>query len=272
MESTTKFIETHSGHQLAITDTGTGKPVLFIPGWPLAGEIFDLQLEFLANNGFRAIGVTLRGFGSSDKPETNYNFEEFAEDIQAVIDSLKLEDLVLCGFSMGGFIAAYYMATSRPGKVQKLLLFSCNAPSTTTKEDYPFGITTDAFNGIIALIDQDPFTISNIYGPLFQLDENTMPVSIGNRINEISRKASKSAMIKSMIATRDTDLRNLLSKISVPTAIFHAVNDNVIPYQIAEKAHELIPGSTLTTFEKGGHWIFLLEQEKFNTELLRFIS
>jgi non-heme chloroperoxidase len=271
MEHVTKFIETNSGHRLSLTDTGTGQPVLFIPGWPLAGEIFHLQLEFLANRGFRAIGLTLRGFGFSDKPETNYDFEEFVQDIEAAIDSLQLKSLVLCGFSMGGFIAAYYMATRRPGNVQKLLLISCNAPSTTIKEDYPFGITTAAFDGIISLIDQDPFSVSDVYGPLFQMDKAAMPVSIGNRINEISRKASKSAMMKSMIATRDMDLRNLLPCIRVPTAIFHAINDNVIPHEIAEQAHELIAGSTLKTFKEGGHWIFLLEQEKFNSALLDFI-
>ena len=76
----------------------------------------------------------------------------------------------------------------------------------------------------------------------------------------------------SMIATRDTDLRFLLPKISVPTTIFHAVNDNVIPYEIAHEAQKLIPNSTLITFENGGHWIFLLKKEKFNAELLNFLS
>jgi pimeloyl-ACP methyl ester carboxylesterase len=272
MKNVTKLIDTNLGHKLQITDIGKGKPVVFIAGWPLASEIFDPQFIFLVQNGYRAIGITLRGFGASDHPETQYNFEEFAMDINAALEHLKLENAVLCGFSMGGFIAAYYMAKYSPLCVEKLLLFSCNAPSTTIQEDYPFGITKDAFNGLISLIDQDPFSISDVYGPLFKLNEEIIPLNVGNWINANARKASKMAMVNSMIATRDTDLRSQLPKIFVPTAIFHAVNDNVIPYEIAMQAYKLIPNSTLTTFQDGGHWIFLLEQEKFNAELLNFIS
>jgi non-heme chloroperoxidase len=272
MESNVKFIETSQGYKLQITDIGKGRPVLFIPGWPLAHEIFKFQLQFLAENGYRAIGITLRGFGYSDKPDTNYNFEEFAQDIHTVIVDLKLEDVVLCGFSMGGFIAAYYMAKYLPQNVSKLLLFSCNAPCTTIQENYPFGISKNAFDDLITLISQDPILITDIYGPLFQLDEKIMARTMGNWINKISGQASKRAMINSMIATRDMDLRNLLPKILVPTVVFHAINDNVIPYEIAEQAQKLIRKSSLITFESGGHWIFLLEKEKFNSELLSFIS
>ena len=272
MENNRKLIDTNLGHKLQITDIGEGRPVVFIAGWPLANEIFDPQFNFLIQHGYRAIGITLRGFGGSDRPETKYNFEEFGQDIDAAINHLKLENAVLCGFSMGGFIAAYYMSKYSPQRIQKLLLFSCNAPSTTIQEGYPFGITKDAFNGLISLIDQDPVSISDVYGPLFQLNEDIMPLNIGNLINANGQQASKVAMVNSMIATRDTDLRAQLPKISVPTAIFHAVNDNVIPYEIAVQAHRLIPNSTLTTFQDGGHWIFLLEQQKFNAELLSFIS
>jgi non-heme chloroperoxidase len=272
MEKYSRFIETNAGHKLHITDIGNGQPVLFIPGWPLASDIFKFQFEFLAENGYRAIGITLRGFGCSDKPETDYTFEEFAEDIQAVIDGLKLDNVVVCGYSMGGFIASYYLAKHLPQKISKLLLFSCNAPSTTIQENYPFGISRDAFNELILQIEHDPSLITNIYGPLFQLDENIMPRAMGNWINGLSQQASKSAMIKSLAATRDMDLRSLLPKISVRTTIFHALNDNVIPYEIAREAQKLIPNSTLITFENGGHWFFLLEKEKFNAELLNFIS
>jgi pimeloyl-ACP methyl ester carboxylesterase len=272
MQNHSRFIETNSGHKLHITDIGSGQPVLFIPGWPLSHEIFKFQFDFFSKRGYRTIGITLRGFGCSDKPETNYNFEEFAEDIQSVIDNLKLDDAIVCGFSMGGFIASYYLAKHQPRAVSKLVLFSCNAPSTTIQKDYPFGISRDAFDELILLIEQDASLITNVYGPLFQLNQNTMLPVMGNWINSLSRQASKSAMVKSMIATRDTDLRSLLPKILVPTMIFHALNDNVIPYEIAEEAQKLISNSNLSAFKTGGHWIFLLEKERFNSELLNFIA
>lgn len=53
------------GTQIYYKDCGAGKPVLFSHGWPLDGDMWDSQLNYLAERGFRAIAFDRRGFGRS---------------------------------------------------------------------------------------------------------------------------------------------------------------------------------------------------------------
>ena len=63
-----EFIEVEKNVRLHISDLGEGSPVVLIHGWPLSDAMYEYQYAALIENGFRAIGITLRGFGQSDKP------------------------------------------------------------------------------------------------------------------------------------------------------------------------------------------------------------
>jgi len=105
-----EYIEVEPNVRLHITDAGEGRPILLIHGWPLSDEMYEYQYNDLINKNFRAIGITLRGFGKSNKPYGEYNYDVHASDIKAVLDILEIEDAVLVGFSMGGAIAIRFVA------------------------------------------------------------------------------------------------------------------------------------------------------------------
>ncbi|MDJ1480932.1 alpha/beta hydrolase [Cytophagaceae bacterium YF14B1] len=63
-----EFIEVEKNVKLHITDLGEGKPVVLIHGWPLSDAMYEYQYAELIQKGYRVIGITLRGFGQSDKP------------------------------------------------------------------------------------------------------------------------------------------------------------------------------------------------------------
>lgn len=90
------------GTQIYYKEGGAGKPVLFSHGWPLDGDMWDSQLNYLAERGFRAIAFDRRGFGRSDQPWNGYDYDTFASDINDLITTLDLQDATLVGFSMGG--------------------------------------------------------------------------------------------------------------------------------------------------------------------------
>ena len=73
------------GVNLYYKDWGKGQPVLFSHGWPLDADMWDSQLNFLAERGYRAIAFDRRGFGRSDQPWEGYYYYTFADDIQAMI-------------------------------------------------------------------------------------------------------------------------------------------------------------------------------------------
>lgn len=60
-----EFAEVAPNVHLHIRDWGKGKTIVFIPGWPLSLEMFEYQFTDLAQQGYRCVGNTLRGFGKS---------------------------------------------------------------------------------------------------------------------------------------------------------------------------------------------------------------
>jgi pimeloyl-ACP methyl ester carboxylesterase len=71
---------------------------------------------------------------------------------------------------------------------------------------------------------------------------------------------------------RDEDLREDLGKINVPTAIFHGTKDIICGFHLAEQMHAGISDSYIVKFENSGHALFIEELEKFNSELLAFLT
>src|SRR5690554_7596375 len=105
-----EYITVEKNVKLHVTDLGEGIPVVLIHGWPLSNAMYEYQYQFLVDKGYRVIGITLRGFGKSDKPYGAYNYDVYAADIKAVLDKLDVEGATLGGFSMGGAIAIHYVA------------------------------------------------------------------------------------------------------------------------------------------------------------------
>lgn len=123
-----EYIEVEPNIRLHVTDAGEGRPIVLIHGWPLSDEMYEYQYNDLINNNFRVIGITLRGFGKSDKPFSAYTYDVHAGDIKNIMNKLEIEDAVLGGFSMGGAIAIRYVSVDNGAHVSKLALFGAAAP------------------------------------------------------------------------------------------------------------------------------------------------
>ena len=90
-----EYIEVEPNVRLHISDAGEGRPIILIHGWPLSDEMYEYQYNDLINAGFRAIGITLRGFGKSDKPYGAYNYDVHVSDIKKVLDILDIKNCAI---------------------------------------------------------------------------------------------------------------------------------------------------------------------------------
>jgi pimeloyl-ACP methyl ester carboxylesterase len=267
-----EYIEVEPNVRLHITDAGQGRAVVLIPGWPLSDEMYEYQYNDLINNNFRVIGITLRGFGNSDKPYGMYDYDTHAADINKILTQLKIEDAVLGGFSMGGAIAIRVASNDKGAHISKLALFGAAAPIWTQRKDFPYNLPKSAVDDLIALNYTDrPKLLAN-FGKIFSATETSLNAGIGNWLNGINIRASSYAMAKCLIALRDTDLREDLAKITIPTLILHGKKDKICSFDLAEQMKTGIAGSHLLAFEHSGHSLFLEETSKFNTELIRFAA
>src|ERR1035437_242268 len=265
-----EYIEVEPNVRLHITDAGEGRPIVLIHGWPLSDEMYEYQYNDLINKNFRVIGITLRGFGKSDKPYGAYNYDAHALDIKKVLSKLEIKDAVLCGFSMGGSIAIRYVSMYNGAHVSKLVLVGAAAPVWTQRKDFPYNLPKSAVDDLIALNYKDRPKLLSDFAKIFSATETSLNEGIGSWLNGICLSASSYAMAQCLIALRDTDLRSDLVKITIPTVIMHGKKDKICSFDLAEQMKAGISNSHIVAFENSGHSLFLEETQKFNAELIKF--
>ena len=265
-----EYIEVEPNVQLHVTDAGRGKAIVLLPGWPLSDEMYEYQYNALINNNFRVIGITLRGFGKSDKPYGEYNYDIHASDIKKVLVKLDIKDAVLGGFSMGGAIAIRFVSNYKGAHVSKLALFGAAAPIWTKRKDFPYNLPESAVDDLIKLNYKDRPKLLSDFAKIFSATETSLNEGIGNWLNSICLSASSFATAQCLIALRDTDLRTDLAKIKIPTVIMHGKKDKICSFDLAGQMKAGISNSHIVVFEKSGHSLFLEETNKFNKELIKF--
>ena len=265
-----EYIEVEPNVRLHVTDAGIGRPVVLIPGWPLSDEMYEYQYNDLINNNFRVIGITLRGFGKSDKPYREYNYDIHALDIKKVLVKLDIKDAVLCGFSMGGAIAIHFVSTYNGAHISKLVLAGAAAPIWTQRKDFPYNLPQSAVDDLIKLNYKDRPKLLSDFAKIFSAAENSLSEGLGNWLNGICISASSYATAQCLIALRDTDLRSDLAKIKIPTLIMHGKKDKICSFDLAGQMKAGIADSKIVAFENSGHSLFLEETDKFNAELIKF--
>jgi non-heme chloroperoxidase len=265
-----EYIEVEHNVHLHITDAGEGRPIILIPGWPLSDEMYEYQYNDLMNKKFRVIGITLRGFGRSSKPYGLYDYDTHARDIKSVLDNLDIKDAVLGGFSMGGAIAIRYIVKYNSAHVSKLVLAGAAAPSWTQRENFPYNLTAGSVDELIALNFKDRPKLLSDFAKIFSATEKSLNEGIGNWLNGIGISATAYATGQCLVALRDTDLREDIKKIKIPTLILHGKKDKICSFDLAEQMKAGIENSQLVSFENSGHSLFLEETKKFNDELIKF--
>jgi len=268
-----EYYEVAPNVKLHVTDLGDGPVVVLIHGYPLSDASWEYQYHALVKAHYRVVGITLRGFGQSDKPYGRYDYDQFTDDIKNVLDQMHIKDAVIGGHSMGGAIALHYVAKFNGAHVKKLGLFSAAAPCHTKKPDYPYPLfTKEDITQWIDLNNSNRPALLDAVGSKFALTPTSLSPGIAAWLGSIELQSSAYAMEQALIALRDEDLRADLPKIKIPTLILHSKGDQIVAFTLAEQMNKGIAGSKLVTFDKSGHAAFLEEKDKFNEELIRFIK
>jgi len=108
-----------------IDEGPTNSPsIIFIHGFPLNKLMWEKQVEILKEN-YRVIAYDIRGHGNTDMGNDNFSIELFVNDLLSLMDSLKIDRTILCGFSMGGYIALNAIE-NYPERFNALLLCDTN--------------------------------------------------------------------------------------------------------------------------------------------------
>lgn len=262
---------------LHVDDTGgTGRPVVLIHGWPLSGESWKAQVPALQEAGHRVITYDRRGFGRSDKPKTGYTYDRLTDDLRAVLETLELEDVTLVGFSMGGGEVARYFTKYGADKLHSVVFAAAVPPyllKTPGNEDGPLPAPEAAKMSAALTANKDKFFDGFITD--FYTAGDTLTVSEDQRqaALELAAQASKIAALEAMTSFANTDFRNDLANVSVPTLVIHGDSDGVVPFEgSGARTHKAIAGSELHVIAGGPHGINDSHTDEFNRVLLDFLE
>ncbi len=262
---------------LHVDDTGgTGRPVVLIHGWPLSGESFAAQVPVLQKAGYRVITYDRRGFGRSDKPLTGYSYDTLAEDLYTVLDRLQIRDATLVGFSMGGGEVARYLATYGPGRKVRSAVFAASVTPammrTPGNPDGPLQMSEAAKMTAALTANKDAFYERFITG-FFSVDGKLL-VTEQQRQQALvlCRQAGKLPALQCLTAFGNTDFRDDLARITVPTLVLHGDGDATVPFEgSGARTHTAVAGSRLVVLEGAPHGCNVSHAEEFNQALLEFL-
>lgn len=262
-------IEVDDGTELFVQDWGTGEPIVFVHGWPLNHRMFEYQFARLAEQGHRCVGIDLRGYGKSDKPWSEYDYDTFTDDVKAVMEELDLDGVTLAGFSMGGGTVTHYMSRHDEAHVDRLALLGAASPCLTEKPDFPEGLSDDDFDPLVEGARADRAKMVADFGDMLFHSEPSEEYA--HWLWSLGMEASAHATAASAETFRDADLRPDMDDITVPTLVCHGVHDQVCPFDItAEVLEDGIENAELVRFEESGHALFREEAQKLTDELAEF--
>ncbi|WP_320781113.1 alpha/beta hydrolase [Streptomyces sp. CRN 30] len=259
-------------------DWGSGRPVVFIHGWPLNGDAWQDQLKAVADAGFRGIAHDRRGHGRSTPVYAGYDFDTFADDLSDLIEGLDLHDVTLVAHSMGGGELARYIGRHGTGRIHSAVLLSAVTPLMAQGPDNPEGVPASVLDGIKAGIvkERSQFWQETAVG-FFSANRDGNKVTQGNKdaFWYMAMQQTITGGVDCVDAFGYTDFREDCRKFDVPTLIVHGDDDQVVPIDAtARKAAQLIPGATLKVYEGGSHGIAMVQgdKERFNRDLLEFLN
>ena len=256
-------------------DLGEGKTIVFIHGWPLSGSMWEYQVTELANKGYRCITYDRRGFGKSERPFKKYDYDTLAGDLNSLISELKLEDITLVGFSMGGGEIAKYFSLYEGAKVSKVVLVSAVVPYMLKTDDNPDGVPQEQFDLMVKGMKNDrPAFMKELGKTFFGVSLVHHPVSdefLADNFTKVM-DASPIATLECAKSFSSTDFRSDVVKINVPTLIIHGNEDKTVPIEpTGNQSVELIKGSRLVIYEGAPHGLWYTERERLNQDLIEFI-
>jgi 3-oxoadipate enol-lactonase len=238
---------TVNGVTLAVEVRGEGPAVLFVHGYPFDRSIWSHQIAAL--DGYRRIAPDLRGMGASDAPDLGYSMEIYAADLAALLDVLGADEVVLCGLSMGGYIAFEFLRRWR-ARVRGLVLMDTRAEADTAEgrkvRDATAALARDGGAAAVA---------ETLLPKVLARSTRTGASITAERVRGMMSSTPVPGLVGALAAMRDRpDSSPLLPELAgLPTLVVVGEEDELTPPETARALADRIPGARLVTVPGSGH-------------------
>lgn len=252
------------GINLAYSDQGQGIPLVFLHAFPFNRSMWEPQLKALSNR-FRVISVDLRGHGESDAPLWRYTMDQFADDVKGLLDHLAIQQAVLVGLSMGGYVM-FALYRKHRERVRGLVFADTRAePDSPEQTAWRFRLAQRAYKeGAQAVVEEmlPKLLAPTSYQTKRALVEQVRAIMTGSQISGIAGDL--------MAIAERPDSTALLKEITCPTLVLVGEMDALTSPVENKRIADGIPGARFQIILSAGHLSNLEQPEIFNEALRSF--
>ncbi|MFD1770623.1 alpha/beta fold hydrolase [Sphingobacterium suaedae] len=246
--------------------TESTKTIIFLHGFPFNKNMWREQLENLADD-VEGIALDIRGHGNSTSGHGFFSIDVFAKDLRVFMEKLEIEQAVLCGISMGGYIAlrAYQIF---PDKISGLILADTHskADSNAAKQK--------RFDSIQAVLNHGrrPFAIGFVENIFASQSIEERPEAVELIKSSIRRNSVNTICATLLGMASRTDTTDVLPTVAVPTLLIRGTADKITALQDMVDMHHALPSASFIELENCGHLPNLENPEHFNKLINDFVA
>ncbi len=243
-----------------------GSPIVFIHGFPFDHTMWEPQMKALPNH-YRAIAYDVRGHGGSDVGDGQYSIEFFVDDLVALLDHLVIKQAIICGLSMGGYIALRAIER-HPDRFTALILCDTRSEADPNegKVKRSASIKTVKIQGVKAFSEE---FVKVAFAPK-TFDSNPEIVETIKKVIQSNSPIGIRGTLLALAARTDTSAA--LSNIKVPTLILVGEHDKLTPPSASEAMKGKIPNAEMYIIPNAAHMSNLENPTEFNEKLIAFLK
>jgi pimeloyl-ACP methyl ester carboxylesterase len=273
-----RFCSTPDHVNLAYATTGSGYPLVRTAhylthlGFELESPLWRHWIRGLSSDNL-LVRYDERGLGLSDWKVPEFTFEAWVRDLESVVDSLGLKRFALLGLSQGGPVSIAY-AVRHPERVSHLILHGAYALGWGKRPGNPENAEIrEAMHRLMKLgWGRDEPTFRQMFTSEFIPEASVEQMRWFNELQKVTCSTENALRFDDVFS--QIDVLDLLPRVTVPTIIFHAKEDHVVPFECGRQLAALIPGARFIPLEGRNH--ILLESEPawdvFQRELHSFLG
>jgi pimeloyl-ACP methyl ester carboxylesterase len=246
-------------------DAGAGWPVILIHAFPLNADMWRPQLETVAQ-GWRYLAPDLRGFGASPAGPAQPGMDDYAADVQAVMDALEIESAVIGGLSMGGYIT-FALHRIAPERFTSIVL-----ADTKAEADTPEGRA--GRRAMSALVRSEGVgAVADRMLPKLLSESSQADAVLTSRVRSLIEVNSADGIDHAIHALMDRpDSTPDLPLLRLPLLVIVGADDVLTPRADSERIVNATDRSQLVVVQGAGHLSNLEAPDVFSTALASFLT
>jgi pimeloyl-[acyl-carrier protein] methyl ester esterase len=247
---------------------GKRVPVLLIHGWGMSTRIWDVTASALIDAGHAVILFDQRGSGLSDKDFAENSIAQSAQDTAALVEHLRIDRVVLNGWSLGGAIAVAAADRIGPACVG-LVLTTAATPRYVQSADFPHGGAPGSTAQTVKILRQDRVNfLAALTKAVYAVPQSAAVESwLWSVFMQTSHTADSALMDLDSL-----DQREILAKIEAPVLSIVGGKDVFVAPEIGRIAARIAKRGQLVEFPHCGHAPFLEDWPAYQSALFEFLQ